>query len=123
MLDVKKNTLLTFKGICMIFLLELIFFILSHPLTSKQPPKVVQIHMTHSVDLSLVIQVSSKAYINTRKFQADKLHSLVEWSFISAVKERKLPYNEEMSFLTEMHTLCHQKKVIVDEKKVTLKTN
>ena len=45
----KKCTLLTFKGICMIFLLELIFFILSHPLTSKQPPKVVQIHMTHSV--------------------------------------------------------------------------
>jgi hypothetical protein len=25
------------------------FFILSHPLTSKQPPKVVQIHMTHPV--------------------------------------------------------------------------
>ena len=46
----KKNTLLTFKGICMNFLLELKFFILSHPLTSKQPPKVVQIHMTHPVE-------------------------------------------------------------------------
>jgi len=46
----KKNSLLTFKGICMNFLLELKFFILSHPLTSKQPPKVVQIHMPHPVD-------------------------------------------------------------------------
>ena len=46
----KKYTLLTFKGICMNFLLELKFFILSHPLTSKQPPKVVQMHMTHPVD-------------------------------------------------------------------------
>ena len=45
----KKNTLLTFKGICMNFLLELKFFILSHPLTFKQPLKVVQIHMTHPV--------------------------------------------------------------------------
>ena len=49
MLDVKKYTLLTFKGICMNFLLKLNFFILSHPVTSKQPPKVVQIHMTHPV--------------------------------------------------------------------------
>ena len=45
----KKNTLLTFKGICMNFLLELNFFILSHPVTSKQPHKIVQIHMGHSV--------------------------------------------------------------------------
>ena len=44
-----KYTLLTFKGICMNFLLELIFFILSHPVTSKQPRKTVQIHMTHPV--------------------------------------------------------------------------
>ena len=49
MLDVKKYTLLTFKGICMNFLLELNFFILSHPLTSK--PKVVQIHMAHPVGI------------------------------------------------------------------------
>ena len=48
-LDVKKYTLLTFKGICMNFLLELKFFILSHPVTSKQPHKVVQIHMGHPV--------------------------------------------------------------------------
>ena len=45
----KKYTLFTFKGICMNFLLELRFFILSHPLTEKQPPKVVQIHMPHPV--------------------------------------------------------------------------
>ena len=44
----KKYTLLTFKGICMIFLLELKFF-LSHPVTSKQPHKIVQIHMGHPV--------------------------------------------------------------------------
>ena len=44
-----KYTLLTFKGICMNFLLELNFFILSHPVTSKQPRKTVQIHMTHPV--------------------------------------------------------------------------
>ena len=48
----KKYTLLTFKGICMNFLLELNFFILSHPVTSKQPHKIVQIHMGHPVDLS-----------------------------------------------------------------------
>ena len=45
----KKYTLLTFKGICMNFLLELKFFILSHPVTSKQPHKIVQIHMRHPV--------------------------------------------------------------------------
>ena len=45
----KKYTLLTFKGICMNFLLELKFFILSHPVTSKQPHKIVQIHMGHPV--------------------------------------------------------------------------
>ena len=45
----KKYTLLTFKGICMNFLLELNFFILCHPVTSKQPHKVVQIHMGHPV--------------------------------------------------------------------------
>ena len=49
----KKYTLLTFKGICMNFLLELKFFILSHPLTSKQPRKIVQIHMHHPVVLKL----------------------------------------------------------------------
>ena len=55
----KIYTLLTFKGICMNFLLELKFFVLSHPLTSKQPPKVVQIHMTHSVLLffSYIVRV------------------------------------------------------------------
>ena len=47
----KKYTLLTFKGICMNFLLELKFFILSHPVTSKQPHKIVQIHMRHPVSI------------------------------------------------------------------------
>ena len=45
----KKNTLLTFKGICMIFLLELFFFILSHLKVSKLPNKIVQIRMGHPV--------------------------------------------------------------------------
>jgi hypothetical protein len=50
MLDVKKYTILTFKGICMNFLLEFKKIILSHPVTSKQPHKIVQIHMRHPVD-------------------------------------------------------------------------
>ena len=54
----KKYTLLTFKGICMNFLLELKFFILSHPVTSKQPHKIVQIHMRHPV-YTLVFSLKS----------------------------------------------------------------
>ena len=50
----KKYTLLTFKGICMNFLLELRFFILSHPVTSKQPREIVQIHMHHRVHVWMV---------------------------------------------------------------------
>ena len=46
----QKYTLLTFKGICMNFLLELNFFILGHPVTSKKPHKIVQIHMRHPVE-------------------------------------------------------------------------
>ena len=49
MLDVTKNILLTFKGNCMNFSLELLFFILSHPVTSKQPHKIVQILLGHPV--------------------------------------------------------------------------
>ena len=45
----KKYTLLIFKGIWMNFLLELKFFVLSHLLASKQPRKIVQIHMHHPV--------------------------------------------------------------------------
>ena len=44
MLDVTKNILLTLKGICMNFSLELIFLV-----TSKQPHKIVQILMGHPV--------------------------------------------------------------------------
>ena len=46
----KKCILLTFKGICMNFSLELKKITLSHPVTSKQPHKIVQIHMRHPVD-------------------------------------------------------------------------
>ena len=45
----KKYTLLTFKGICMNFLLKLKFFILGHPVTSKQPHKIVPILLGHPV--------------------------------------------------------------------------
>ena len=49
----KKYTLLTFKGICMNFLLKLNFFILGHPVTSKQPHKIVQILLVHPVQAPL----------------------------------------------------------------------
>ena len=58
----KKYALLTFKGICMNFLLELKFFILSHPLTSKQPRKIVQIHMHHPVYYNLIYNNASCQY-------------------------------------------------------------
>ena len=45
----KKYDLLTFEDFFMNFLLELKFLILSHPVTSKQPHKIVQIHMGHPV--------------------------------------------------------------------------
>ena len=45
----QKCILLTFKGICMNFSLELKKIILSHPVTSKQPHKIVQILMRHPV--------------------------------------------------------------------------
>ena len=51
MLDVTKNILLTFKGICMNFSLELKKIILSHPVTSKQRHKIVQILMGHPVGI------------------------------------------------------------------------
>ena len=47
MLDVTKNILLTFKGFCMNFSLELKKIISSHPVTSKQPHKIVQIVYYH----------------------------------------------------------------------------
>ena len=50
MLEVTKNIfLLTFKGNCVNFSLELNFFILNHPVTSKQPHRIVQILMRHPV--------------------------------------------------------------------------
>ena len=46
----KEDTLLTFKGICINFLLKLKFFNLGHPVTFKKPPKIVQILLVHPVD-------------------------------------------------------------------------
>ena len=48
----KKYTLLTFKGLCMNFLLKLKKIILGHPVTSKQPHKIVQILLGHPVYVS-----------------------------------------------------------------------
>ena len=45
----QKIFFINFKGICMNFSLELKFFILSHPVTSKQPHKIIQILMGHPV--------------------------------------------------------------------------
>ena len=47
----QKFILLTFKGFCMNFSLELKKNISSHPMTFKQPHKIVQILMRHPVDL------------------------------------------------------------------------
>ena len=44
-----EYTLLTFKDICMNFLLELKFFILSHPVTSKKPHQIVLGHPVYCV--------------------------------------------------------------------------
>ena len=60
----KKYTLLTFKGIYMIFLLELKFSILSHPPTSKQPCKIVQIHMHHPVVLKASKSAGAKGDVS-----------------------------------------------------------
>ena len=49
----QKIVFIKFKGICMIFSLELKFSILSHPVTSKQPHVIVQIFMGHPVECSL----------------------------------------------------------------------
>ena len=46
----KKYTLLTFKVVCINFLLKLKLFILGRPVTSKQPHKIVQILLGHPVD-------------------------------------------------------------------------
>ena len=53
----KKYTLLTFKGICMNFLLKLKFFILGHPVTSKQPQEIIQIILGHPVHLHTYLKL------------------------------------------------------------------
>ena len=64
----QKYSFLTFKGICMNFLLELKFFILSHPVTSKQPHKIVQIHMGHPVSKRSSSITALKSYIIAMKY-------------------------------------------------------
>ena len=53
----KKYTLLTFKSICINFLLKLKFVILGHPVTSKHPHKIVQILVGHPVYLSYISHI------------------------------------------------------------------
>jgi hypothetical protein len=45
----QKYFLLTFESNCVNFSLELKKYILNHSVTSKQPLKIVQIHMAHPV--------------------------------------------------------------------------
>ena len=58
----QKNILLTFKGFCMNFSLELKKNILSHPVTSKQPHKIVQILMRHPVQVGNFVPVKVFKY-------------------------------------------------------------
>ena len=64
--------LLSFKGNCMNFLLELKFFILSHPVTSKQPHKIVQRLMGHPV-LRAIFLVKSQSAVNWSLFPVTNL--------------------------------------------------
>ena len=59
-----EYTLLTFKDICMNFLLELKFFILDHPVTFKQPLKIVQILLGHPVHIKLRLKCKFKNKLN-----------------------------------------------------------
>ena len=54
----KKYDLLTFEDFFMNFLLELKFLILSHPVTSKQPLKIVQILLVHPVCMPEILLIS-----------------------------------------------------------------
>ena len=77
----QKIFLLTFKGICMNFLLELNFFILSHPVTSKQPHKVVQIHMGHPVNsIREILAIFQKFLIKSKSLHY-LLHNIFSYSF------------------------------------------
>ena len=58
----KKIILLTFKDFCMNFSLELREIILSHPVTSKQPHKIVQILMRHPVCTTIWYEHRSMYY-------------------------------------------------------------
>ena len=65
MLDVKKIYFIEFKGICMNFLLELKKYILSHPVTYKQPHKIVQIYMAHPLECLLLKLNLKNNYVGT----------------------------------------------------------
>ena len=68
----QKYVLLIFKGICMNFSLELKIFILSHPVTSKQPHKIVQRLMGHPV-LRAIFLVKSQSAVNWSLFPVTNL--------------------------------------------------
>ena len=62
----QKIILLTFKGFCMNFSLELKKIILSHPVTSKQLHKIVQILMRHPVGVKGIVsnQITGETIAN-----------------------------------------------------------
>jgi hypothetical protein len=74
----QKNTLLTFKGICMNFLLKINNFILSHPVTSKQPDTylwdTLYLHVFMSTSIKKSWAVSIMAMIWVTDYQAFKMY-------------------------------------------------
>ena len=63
------------------FLLKLNFFILSHPVTSRQPRKIVQIHMPHPVEAKKSVEIAidsieptetKRAKVDTHKTMSEK---------------------------------------------------
>ena len=65
----KKYDLLTFEDFFMNFLLELKFLILSHPVTSKQPLKIVQILLVHPVSKSAGSIMSKFSFVSVMFMQ------------------------------------------------------
>ena len=101
----KKYTLLTFKGICMNFLLKLKFFILGHPVTSKQPYKIVQILLVHPVGANNYhISESSNVQVKERvkhrvRFCRKALHNESKLILNSTQTFIYLPFYERFCFI------------------------
>ena len=70
----KKYDLLTFEDFFMNFLLELKFLILSHPVTSKQPHKIVQILLGHPV---VYIGIQTKIPLNKNQIPYARHYNLL----------------------------------------------